>query len=182
MRTIETKDVILRPFQESDVEDLFSYASVPGVGENAGWRHHTSLEESKAVLYNHFLSDELSFAIVFKKNHHVIGSFSLKKRTKMTMDFKDLKVMEIGYVLSKRYWNKGIMSRLVSKAVEAVFEDGIADVLLICCHDLNYGSQRVAEKNGFHKYKIVPDVYYESLDEKRTMFYYYKEKEVEHAL
>lgn len=35
-RTIETERLILRPFQKGDLEDLFAYASVEGVGERAG--------------------------------------------------------------------------------------------------------------------------------------------------
>lgn len=66
MLEIETKDVYLRPFKQSDLEDIFLYASVIGVGENAGWKHHTSKEESQAVLYNHFLVDPNTFAIVEK--------------------------------------------------------------------------------------------------------------------
>ena len=33
MKTLETDRLILRPFRESDAEDLYAYARVEGVGE-----------------------------------------------------------------------------------------------------------------------------------------------------
>lgn len=37
---METKRLILRPWQESDAEALFRYASDPDVGPRAGWPPH----------------------------------------------------------------------------------------------------------------------------------------------
>lgn len=179
MLEIETKDVYLRPFKQSDLEDIFLYASVVGVGENAGWKHHTSKEESQAVLYNHFLVDPNTFAIVEKKTSHVIGSFSLIERTTRKSDFPNLRTIEIGYVLSKDYWNRGIMSRLLFQASKVIFEGDMAEVLIICCHDHNVASQKVALKNGFELYKTIEDVYHPILDEKRTIYCYCKRKQVE---
>ena len=48
--TLETERLLLRPFREDDLEDLYAYASVEGVGESAGWPHHTSIETSCQVL------------------------------------------------------------------------------------------------------------------------------------
>ena len=47
---IETERLILRAFTESDLTDFYTYASVPGVGEMAGWPHHQSIETSKDIL------------------------------------------------------------------------------------------------------------------------------------
>ena len=47
---LETDRLILRPFRETDLEDFYAYASVEGVGEMAGWPHHTSMETSRRVL------------------------------------------------------------------------------------------------------------------------------------
>lgn len=40
----------MRPWRESDLEDFYAYASVPGVGEMAGWPHHESLDDTRRVL------------------------------------------------------------------------------------------------------------------------------------
>lgn len=47
---IDTPRLILRPWQETDLADLYEYASVPGVGEMAGWNHHKSRDESIQIL------------------------------------------------------------------------------------------------------------------------------------
>ena len=47
---IETDRLILRAWHERDLDDFFEYASVPGVGEKAGWNHHQSLGESMVIL------------------------------------------------------------------------------------------------------------------------------------
>ena len=49
-KIIETERLILRPFLISDIDDLYEYASVSGVGEMAGWKHHESREESMEIL------------------------------------------------------------------------------------------------------------------------------------
>lgn len=37
---IETDRLILRAWRETDLADLYEYASVEGVGKMAGWNHH----------------------------------------------------------------------------------------------------------------------------------------------
>ena len=48
-KIIETNRLILRPFTMEDLSDFYEYASVEGVGEMAGWRHHGSIKESKKI-------------------------------------------------------------------------------------------------------------------------------------
>lgn len=43
----ETKRLILRPWRESDAEELYKYAKSPDVGPIAGWPIHTSAQNSK---------------------------------------------------------------------------------------------------------------------------------------
>lgn len=40
----ETERLILRPWEDSDANDLYKYASSPQLGPNAGWQVHTSVE------------------------------------------------------------------------------------------------------------------------------------------
>lgn len=52
---IKTDRLLLRAWKETDIHDFFEYASVDGVGEMAGWKHHNTIEESQRVL-NDFIS------------------------------------------------------------------------------------------------------------------------------
>ena len=49
-KIIETERLILRPFDWSDLDDFYEYASVDGVGEMAGWKHHENKEKSLEII------------------------------------------------------------------------------------------------------------------------------------
>ena len=42
--TIRTGRLLLRPWQAEDLDDLYEYASVDGVGQMAGWKQLVSTE------------------------------------------------------------------------------------------------------------------------------------------
>ena len=48
-QTLETERLILRAWRADDLEDFYAYASEPGVGERAGWKHHETREESRRI-------------------------------------------------------------------------------------------------------------------------------------
>ena len=47
---IKTKRLILRPWEETDAENLYEYAKDPAVGPIAGWPVHTSVENSRDII------------------------------------------------------------------------------------------------------------------------------------
>ena len=58
---LKTKRLILRPWQEDDVEDFYEYARVEGVGEMAGWLHHQNIEESQMILTFFFIKKQPAY-------------------------------------------------------------------------------------------------------------------------
>ena len=148
---LKTKRLILRPFELSDLDDFYEYASVDGVGEMAGWCHHKNKEESLEIL-NKFINDKRTFAIVF--NNKVIGSLGIEKyNDNFLKEFDNLKVRQIGYVLSKDYWGLGIMPEAVNEVIKYLFNDVNLDLILCGHFDFNTQSRRVQEKCGFIHYK-----------------------------
>ena len=146
---LETERLILRPWIESDLEDFFEYASVPGVGEMAGWKHHESKEVSKKIL-DSFIQEKTVFAVVYKQSGKVIGSLGLHRSWATYIpEYKDLKVKEIGYVLSKDYWGRGLMPEAVREVSRFCFETIGLDALTIGHFKTNDQSRRVIEKCGF---------------------------------
>ena len=156
---IETERLILRSFKQSDLLDFYEYASVPGVGEMAGWKHHETIEKTQEIL-DIFIKEDKTFAIVFKKNNKVIGSLGVEKyglEEKLT-EFKSYYGRKIGYVLSKDYWGKGIMPEAVGAVITYLFDDLNLDFLTCGYYDFNNQSKRVQEKCGFKPYrKLVMD-------------------------
>lgn len=144
---IETQRLILRPWQETDLNDFYEYACVPGVGEMAGWNHHESKEESSRILTS-FIRQKKTFAVELKENGKVIGSLGLEKIQSDPIGDGRLG-REIGYVLSKDYWGRGLMPEAVEAVIDYCFRV-LGYNYLTCCHFVrNDRSRRVIEKAGF---------------------------------
>ena len=83
----------LRPWRPDDLEDLYAYASVPGVGEMAGWPHHEDRETSKGIL-EHFIEGKKTFALEYQGK--VIGSMGIERYDEAKKALID-KYNELGY-------------------------------------------------------------------------------------
>lgn len=151
---LRTNRLILRPFNEDDLEDLFEYASVDGVGERAGWKHHENITKSTQIL-EMFIKEKKTFAVVLKENNKVIGSIGIEKygREDSLSEFFDYKGREIGFVLSKDYWGQGLMPEALKVVIEYCFNELDYDFLLCGHFDFNTQSARVQEKLGFIPYR-----------------------------
>ena len=151
---IETERLILREFALSDLDDFYAYASVPGVGEEAGWPHHENKEESLKIL-KMFIEEKKTFAIVDKEKNKVIGSLGIEKYglEEKLSEFFNYQGREIGYVLAKDYWNKGLMTEAVEAVIKYLFETLDYDFLTCGYYDKNPRSKRVQEKCGFKPYR-----------------------------
>lgn len=171
---IKTERLNLRPWKVSDADDFFEYASVEGVGEMAGWKHHESMEISERILQS-FISEKNVFAVVYKENNKVIGSLGLHfSWANDEPEYKSLKLKEIGYALSKDYWGKGLMPEAVKAVIEFCFHECGLDALTIGHFKSNIQSRRVIEKCGF-KF-IKQSKYYaaqlqESFDDRKYILY-----------
>lgn len=141
---ITTERTVLRNFNKDDLKDLNEYCSQEGVGEMAGWKHHESMFESKSIL-KMFMKSREQYAIVYKENNKVIGHIGIHKDSEEGR--ADTK--ELGYVLNKNYWGKGIMTEVVQAVLEYLFKGNVVDNVYACCFTNNTGSKRVIEKCGF---------------------------------
>ena len=151
---IETPRLILRPWEMTDLQDLYEYASVPGVGEMAGWTHHDSLEKSETILQM-FIAEKKTLAVVYKENNKVIGSLGIEPLGQLEEVPPSFKGREIGYVLSKEYWGQGLMPEAVQAVVEYCFKE-LKYEFLTCAHFVrNNQSRRVIEKSGFQFLKDI---------------------------
>ena len=153
-KKFETERLILRPFKNTDLNDFYEYASVYGVGEMAGWKHHESIKETEEIL-DLFIKEDKTFAICLKENDKVIGSIGVEKygmEDKLT-EFLNYNGREIGYVLGKDYWGRGLMPEAVSTVIDYLFKEKSLDFLICGYYDFNKQSKRVQEKLGFKPYR-----------------------------
>lgn len=156
---LESKRLILRGWQLSDLDDFYNYASVPGVGEMAGWHHHENKEESLKTL-KHFIDGKHVFAIILKQTGKAIGSIGVEpyEMEDEFSEFFEYRGREIGYVLGKDYWGQGLMPEAVQRLIDYLFQEQDLDFLLCGHFQKNHQSRRVQEKCGFVPYrKLVFD-------------------------
>ena len=150
---LKTDRLVLREWKESDLEDFFEYCSVDGVGQMAGWSPHENIEKSKESL-DLCIKEKKTFCIEFESK--AIGSVGIEKyKENVFPEYANLKGREIGFVLSKAYWGKGIMPEAVKAVIKYCFEDLGCD-FLICGHFVwNTQSKRVQQKCGFRYLKTI---------------------------
>lgn len=151
---IETERLILRAFEQSDLDDFFEYASVEGVGEMAGWQHHESKQVTQGIL-DEFIQNDKTFALVLRENNKVIGSLGIERygMEDALSEFFDLRGREIGYVLGKAYWGRGLMPEAVNAVINYLFDVEELDFITCGYYNFNAQSKRVQEKCGFKPYR-----------------------------
>lgn len=151
---IETIRLILRPWRETDLQDFYEYARVDGVGQMAGWLPHESLVRTKKIL-EQFISHKKVLALELKENHKVIGSLGIEELGNVEEIPNALRGRELGYVLCKAYWGRGLMPEAVQSVMDYCFQTLGLD-FLTCAHFVrNTQSRRVIEKCGFHYLKDI---------------------------
>ena len=167
---LETDRLILRAWEITDLDDFFEYASVEGVGEKAGWEHHKSKDKSLEIL-KMFMEEKKVFAIVLKENQKVIGSIGIEELSEeLDKDLDNLVGRELGYVLNKDYWNKGIMKEAISKVVDYCFNTLKLNFLMASYFNHNIASKKVLENLNFKFYKdIIIKTGYNNIKEKSTL-------------
>ena len=167
---LETDRLILRAWEITDLDDFFEYASVEGVGEKAGWEHHKSKDKSLEIL-KMFMEEKKVFAIVLKENQKAIGSIGIEELSEeLDKDLDNLLGRELGYVLNKDYWNKGIMTEAVSKVVDYCFNTLKLNFLMASYFNHNIASKKVLENLNFKFYKnIIIETGYNNIKEKSTL-------------
>lgn len=175
---IETPRLILRPWTMDDLADLYEYASVPGVGEMAGWVHHKDMAESETIL-KMFMERKKTLALVLKENGKAIGSLGIENVKAEPEIPEKLLGRELGYVLSKAYWGRGLMPEAVTAVMEYCFTVLHYDYLT-CAHFVrNDQSRRVIEKSGFHYLKdIKHETRYGSIEDTKLYICYNPNREV----
>lgn len=178
---IETPRLILRPWKMTDLEDLFEYASVPGVGEMAGWNHHKDITESETIL-DMFIERRKTLALMLKESGKVIGSLGVENVKEEPEIPDELLGRELGYVLSKDYWGRELMPEAVKAVIEYCFRELHYDYLT-CAHFVqNDQSRRVIEKSGFHYLKdIKHETRYGTVEDTKLYICYNPNSEVKNV-
>ncbi len=158
--TIETERLILRNYKQSDIDDYFDYVSDPNVA-NRLWGEEYKDKESALERLKFEETKPLQFAITLKPSNKVIGSVELilvseKRKNEQYKGIKlDDNTKEIGYLLSPKFWGKGIMPEAVKAALKLVFDEFDDSMVTIRHNKANLQSSKVQDKVGF---KIIDEI------------------------
>lgn len=163
---LQTPRLILRPWQESDAESLYQYASDPKVGPPAGWPPHTSVENSLAIIRSVLCAPQ-TYAVVDKTTDCAVGSIGLMIGKASAIGIPDTEA-EIGYWIGVPYWGKGLIPEAAKELIRYAFEDLHLEKLWCGYYDGNIKSRRVQEKCGFVYHATRENVPCSMLNETRT--------------
>ena len=118
--TLTTARLVLRPLRLSDARDMFEYAKDPQVSRYVLWDAHRSIRESRAYLFGalrqYRKGQPGSFAITLRDSGRMIGTVGF-----MWVNV-DHHSAEVGYSLSREYWNQGLMTEALRAVVSFGFE------------------------------------------------------------
>lgn len=156
MDAMQTRRLLLRPWRMEDLADFYAYAKDPEIGPNAGWKPHASIDESREILSD-FVGNEEVNAIVLKETGRAVGSLGLH-RDRLSHE-RAGPGREVGYVLSRSCWGRGLMTEAVRRAEQYAFEEMKLAFLSVAHFPPNGRSRRVIEKCGFRYEKTLRGSY-----------------------
>ena len=85
------------------------------------------------------------WAVILKETDEMIGQCGLTMQ-----DYKDNKVLEVGYLFQKSFWHNGYAAEAAIACREYAFEKLNADKVYSIIRDSNIASQNVAKRNGMN--------------------------------
>ncbi len=146
---LETDRLVLRRFEGADAEACFrNWMSDPEVTRFATWRPHRDIEETRSTLstwISEYASGTMDWCITLKSTGEPIGSITAVR------DHPSQRYCEIGYCLSQRFWDMGMMTEALRAVTRYILD--ITDYIFIQArYDTeNEASGRVLEKCNYRE-------------------------------
>ena len=146
-KTIDTDRLMLRRFKPEDACNMFNnWANDSDVTKFLTWKPHGNIEVTKKIInqwideYNH--NNFYNWAIELKEAGEVIGNISVVNL------YENYQSCEIGYCMSKKHWNKGIMTESLKAVIDYLFSE-VGFNRIEARHDTdNIASGKVMMKSG----------------------------------
>ena len=124
MPTLETPRLRLRKLNMRDAQDIFDYSQDPQVAKYVLWEAQKSLSDARSyiryMLRKYRLGEPASWGIEWTASGKIIGTIGF-----MWIQ-RENAAAEVGYSLSRNFWNRGIMT----EALDAVLRFGFQSLNL----------------------------------------------------
>lgn len=149
---LETERLILRPFQESDAEDVYEYLKEPAVNCFACMRLH-SLKEAQEEMKRRVGETEYYFAITLKDGGKVIGEIDAYPEAGEPHAAENARKDTFSpcWILNARYQGKGYAFEAATAFFDYLFEQKGARRIYAYTEDYNLFSQHLCEKLGMRR-------------------------------
>ena len=119
MPILETDRLILRKLTMRDAQDIYSYSRDPVVAKHVLWDAHTSIYDTRGylrfMLRKYRMGEPASWGIEWKATRQVIGTVGF-----MWIQHENASA-EVGYSLSRKFWNQGIMTEALAEIIRYGF-------------------------------------------------------------
>ncbi|MBN2547644.1 MAG: GNAT family N-acetyltransferase [Anaerolineales bacterium] len=151
MLILETARLILRPFQDADLEAFASYRSDPQVAAYQGWEAPYSLEQAKEFIETMKNTQPgepgkwYQLALEQKSNTRMIGDVAF------CILSNDPRQAEIGITLAAAYQGKGYAGEALERLLEYLFNDMNLHRVRANCDLENRASSHMLENLGFRQ-------------------------------
>lgn len=174
---IETGRLKMRKLSMRDASDVFDYASVPEVAEHVTWNYHRNIADSihflRIITQQYEDGTPSPWGITVKENKKLVGTIGFHFWSPANH------FAEVGYALSKDYWNRGIMTEALNAVLDFGFtrmqlnrieamcklENAASEKVMLKCR-MNFEGvmrERLFAKDSFHDlklYSIIKDTFY----------------------
>ncbi len=152
MREIETPRLRLRQFTPNDLDDLCRLYSNPDVMRYVGKGVRTKNETQTALssILKYYEPNLGMWAVIYKDDGKLIGRCGL-------WFLDNTAEVELGYLLDKSYWGKGLATEASHASLKYGFEVVKLEKIVAIARPENIASRRVMEKVGM---KYEKDAYF----------------------
>lgn len=120
MPILETPRLRLRKITMRDAQDIYEYSKDTQVARHVLWSAHTSIYDTRGYIRfmqrKYRLGEPASWGIEWKENGKIIGTIGF-----MWIQHDNASA-EVGYSLSRAYWNRGIMTEALQELIRYGFQ------------------------------------------------------------
>ncbi len=148
---LETKRLLLRQFQGSDLEAFLAYRNDPDVARYQGWNipypHHKGKEfiEFMTRASPSVQGDWFQAALELKSTHEMVGDVGF------VVQKDDDRQAYIGYSLARTHWGNGFAYEAVSRMLAYLFDELTLHRVVAECDVDNAPSWKLLERLGFRR-------------------------------
>jgi RimJ/RimL family protein N-acetyltransferase/putative methionine-R-sulfoxide reductase with GAF domain len=150
VESFETARMILRKFNQADLQDVFNYCKNPNVARYVTWMAHQTLSDSQNFIdyaidsYAKGNIDPMAIVLKDDPKKKVIGSIGIMSTSPKNRTY------ELAYAISEENWGKGLAVEASKPLINYVFKKFAIERLQCRCDILNPQSSRVMEKLGMN--------------------------------